>query len=229
MGRWILRITSWFLGTVCCGLLFLWAVSYVACDSISYWPAQSSSANCGMSIRSYSGTLFFMQWHADVRRSKPGTGPLYPAAVSAWQGKPVLTDSGNMSSSDFERYATYWYGMGHFPPPDGRIVRFLGFYFRDTGFIDSQDDRLDYRSRLVCWGVPHWLLVGLTGVAPMIRFRRWRRVRHRQRDGLCKCCGYDIRASPERCPECGMVITTQTHTPPSTAESQSSPSASSPA
>ena len=61
-------------------------------------------------------------------------------------------------------------------------------------FVDSQ------------WTVPLWLLVPLFAILPI----RWailrRRERRRNAAVVCVRCGYDLRASRERCPECGTEI-----------------------
>jgi hypothetical protein len=53
--------------------------------------------------------------------------------------------------------------------------------------------------------VPEWVLFAGLAVMPCIWVHRNRHelVHRRQRIGVCVRCGYDLRASPERCPECG--------------------------
>jgi hypothetical protein len=61
--------------------------------------------------------------------------------------------------------------------------------------------------RFVSLSLPCWLLAAVTGALPAARSAacvlRRRRRRLRRRLGLCEHCGYDSRATPGRCPECG--------------------------
>jgi hypothetical protein len=49
--------------------------------------------------------------------------------------------------------------------------------------------------------IPHWWLLIVLGILPIQWLRRRRRSEGRA--GCCVQCGYDLRATPDRCPECG--------------------------
>lgn len=52
-----------------------------------------------------------------------------------------------------------------------------------------------------------WLMMLVSALLPAIWLRgMWTRYRNRGRS-LCPQCGYDTRFSPQRCPECGLVLT----------------------
>jgi hypothetical protein len=62
----------------------------------------------------------------------------------------------------------------------------------------------DARSWTICF--PHWSLLLATSILPVIAIRRrWNRYRRHVRIGCCPTCSYDLRATPDRCPECGTV------------------------
>jgi len=52
---------------------------------------------------------------------------------------------------------------------------------------------------------PYWMAALAAAILPAVWTIRQRRQRRRRSFGLCHVCGYDMRATPERCPECGAV------------------------
>ena len=55
---------------------------------------------------------------------------------------------------------------------------------------------------------PDWFVMLVVGWPAFQMTRSVLRTRRRRRLGLCLQCGYNLRATPDRCPECGAVIGT---------------------
>lgn len=58
------------------------------------------------------------------------------------------------------------------------------------------------------WVRSYWkgeFVVGLRAILPAVQFPLLLRSGSRRRAGLSSVCGYDLRASKGRCPECGTV------------------------
>jgi hypothetical protein len=55
--------------------------------------------------------------------------------------------------------------------------------------------------------IPEWFIALLMAILPAQWCGSWwisiRRARERLKRGLCRACGYDMRATPQKCPECG--------------------------
>jgi 4-amino-4-deoxy-L-arabinose transferase-like glycosyltransferase len=50
---------------------------------------------------------------------------------------------------------------------------------------------------------PNWFVVLIAALMPSRWMWLWKRRRQRASVGRCRQCGYDLRATPNRCPECG--------------------------
>ena len=91
----------------------------------------------------------------------------------------------------------YHWHSGWYSGMPGAPWRYGGFYYYDRNFF--------------AWSVPHWAIVVIFAIFPALVVHS--RMRSRARLGLCGKCGYDLRASTERCPECGTPIPVSDPTP----------------
>jgi hypothetical protein len=53
--------------------------------------------------------------------------------------------------------------------------------------------------------LPDWLLTLLAAILPVLAVWKRRRQLKALQSGCCLACGYDMRATPSRCPECGVA------------------------
>jgi hypothetical protein len=112
---------------------------------------------------------------------------------AAWQIQ------GGSSTADDQKFIDFRDSL--FAPPAEKYS-IIGFRLASgTLSLTSQ-----INSKYTVIALPYWFLVIVFGVLPMGPFKgAWQR-RRRRRRGLCITCGYDIRASSNRCPECGAEI-----------------------
>jgi hypothetical protein len=198
------RILRWTLNgmTILSVLLFLlagglWVRSYYKADAIilSSVPGDPATISRRLLVSSNIGGIDI---EYDSLTIKPGRFVrssrrrlLELQQLQEYQGQPRW------------RTHTPWRGLGYWRT----LVRFRYSWLPNVT-LPAIPELADSHFSVV---VPYWVLVLLFTILPATR---WRLAVHRRSKikqmGKCRRCGYDLRATPDRCPECGTVTPKET-------------------
>lgn len=91
----------------------------------------------------------------------------------------------------------------------GYVREWLGFSTSCHPMIEIENGKEISTGRFYEYFIPLWFMLMLTAVVPiwwLNNHLKYRRRCFRLANGLCPRCGYDVRASGERCSECGFIL-----------------------
>jgi hypothetical protein len=102
----------------------------------------------------------------------------------------------------------FWLGRWAWDGPSIEPAwKFAGFWY------DHFDSGRMPDPQMTCHGwdsvvIPSWFALTCAAILPSIWIKRHLHARRAAYLGRCSRCGYDLRATPDRCPECGTPIPT---------------------
>ena len=97
--------------------------------------------------------------------------------------------------------------QGQILSPDGAGFRTFRTDAGDIGYMNTgTGERWQAAGSYGAAEIPWWSLLLLFSLLPALRWVARRRRRSKARRGLYPECGYDLRATPGRCPECGAGV-----------------------
>ena len=178
MKRWLFHIVAASSLLLCIASAFLWVRSFRATDIVSRLYTQRIAG--GIQYRS--------------RQLLSGRGGV---AFSLRHGVRTVSDERDILLANYEFRHEITPPYDSIFPNTHNDPEWLWRGFQVMRFVPNP--KSDQRGATVT--VPYWALIGLGAIAPTLSLWRFRQSRPLR--GHCPSCGYDLRASPERCPECG--------------------------
>ena len=191
----------------CVAVAAMWVRSYWRYDAFVRAVTTPTSAHRGtqltLHLSSHGGRLFYSRELEGVmvrelqHGNYPGPVPLLePSSRSGWTHRPATAAPMDLGPEFFRRVE---------PHGSSTTVAALGLRI-------NREDWPPAEGRWVTgWNVtiPYWMLAAFVGVPSFVGARaavRRRRRRQRNAADQCERCGYDLRATPGRCPECGKSV-----------------------
>jgi hypothetical protein len=169
----------------------LWVRSYSGSDYLSRWRLLSSSR------QAMTSRVHQVRWTRGRVHLTAGEHTVYPHYVASL---PVVGEGERSPRWGWGRLGARHPGWGELPQRSFWNV--LGFHrYRGQGSVGSSFSELT--DGIV---VPAWLPAVILAIPPLLWVHRKTRHRRRTRRGICVVCGYDLHATPGRCPECGTPI-----------------------
>jgi hypothetical protein len=175
-----------------------------AAGRLSRLDSELSAASGSPAPRRRAAGIFIDSARGRLVLIRQGFDEPLPPSFSADLSKPrryVLLRDGQqrLSSGTVALYSEARAGSGRFGFAKGEIA--------DYGM---QNVPVPSTHRQQEWMFPHWLPVLLGLPLPLLWLALNRRSRRWRGQGRCPACGYDLRATPDRCPECGRLAQANT-------------------
>ena len=186
MGKWL--VWPWWPGTIfsifCAAVMILlasaWAIDRRGCHE---WLIHGTSEGQPLSLISSRGYIVF----ARIAGGDPDVAFVKSVPRNAC---PILFESRIFGVSPHQDATVFWH------------AEFLGVSFGRNAYTSAVDTEASGRPCFyLAVPIPIYLLVLI--IPPCLIARRRMVWKHRITHGLCLACGYDLQASPEKCPECG--------------------------
>jgi hypothetical protein len=192
--RWLFNGLAAWSALLCVAMVTIWVRGYFVADEIVFRrPGADQLGDHGQLWDEFDATAsrghFLFEFSQSDERRDYGLlpAPLLKSSLSQFRHNPRDL----VATIDRSQFTTI------------HPKRFGGFEIGDEWYLGAHAD-----SEMKYLALPDWPFMFLPAILPAIVLRRWRRCV--QSIGQCRVCDYDLRATPDRCPECGTILTPKT-------------------